>query len=107
MKKVNKILEELNQLDESEIDIIKKFLRQTASCSKKEFFFDDRVKTDNHLSVVDINRSNQSVIRRIRTSYKEFYQFIESYFCNDCNCYHMKSMTQIPRHIMKKHEIKL
>ena len=101
------VLEELNQLDESEIDIIKKSLRQTASCSKKEFFFDDRVKTDNHLSVVDINRSNQSVIRRIRTSYKEFYQFIESYFCNDCLCYHMKSMIQIPRHVMKKHKIKL
>ena len=82
-------------------------LRRSAPCSKKEFFFGERVKSDNHLSIVNINKSNQSVIRRIRTSFKEYYQFIETYFCNECNCYHIKSMTQIPRSVMKKHSIKI
>ena len=88
-------------------DLINNSLRRSTCCSKKEFFFDERVKSDNHLSVVDLNKSNQSVIRRIRTSNKEFYQFIESYFCNECICYHMKSMIQIPRSLMKKHSIKI
>lgn len=88
-------------------DLINNSLRRSLPCSKKEFLFDKRVKSDNHLSVVDINKSNQSVIRRIRTSNKEFYQFIESYFCNECICYHMKSMIQIPRSLMKKHSIKI
>jgi hypothetical protein len=88
-------------------DLINDALRRSMCCSKKEFFFDERVKSDNHLSVVDLNKSNQSVIRRIRTSNKEFYQFIESYFCNECICYHMKSMIQIPRSVMKKHSIKI
>ena len=88
-------------------DLINNSLRRSLPCSKKEFFFDERVKSDNHLSVVDINKSNQSVIRRIRTSNKEFYQFIESYFCKECICYHMKSMIQIPRSVMKKHSIKI
>jgi len=88
-------------------NLINNSLRRSLPCSKKEFLFDERVKSDNHLSVVDINKSNQSVIRRIRTSNKEFYQFIESYFCNECICYHMKSMIQIPRSVMKKHSIKI
>ena len=88
-------------------NLINNSLRRSLPCSKKEFLFDERVKSDNHLSVVDLNKSNQSVIRRIRTSNKEFYQFIESYFCNECICYHMKSMIQIPRSVMKKHSIKI
>ena len=34
-----------------------------------------KVRFDNHLSIVDINETNQSVIRRIRTSFKEYNQF--------------------------------
>ena len=43
-------------------NLINNSLRRSLPCSKKEFLFDERVKSDNHLSVVDLNKSNQSVI---------------------------------------------
>ena len=99
--------DEIKYLKELEEDFINKSLRRTEPCSKKPFDAENKVRFDNHISIVDINETNQSVIRRIRTSFKEYYQFIETYFCNECNCYHIKSITQIPRSVMKKHSINI
>tara|TARA_Y100001935_G_C17038910_1_gene376276 strand:- start:44 stop:391 length:348 start_codon:yes stop_codon:yes gene_type:complete len=101
---------EIKYRKDYEKKFIENSLSRSASCSKEEFIAEDRVRKDslhNNLSIVDINDSNQSVIRKIRTSNKEYYQFIETYYCDECHCLHQKSMHQIPSEVMKKHKIKL
>jgi len=102
--------DEIKYLKELDEKFKEKSLRRSMRCSKEEFIADEKVRKDslhNHLSIVDINESNQSVIRRIRTSFKEYYQFIETYFCDECNCSHIKTTHQIPSDVMKKHSIKI
>ena len=89
-------------------DALVKRVKKTRKCKKDPFFFETNVKDkERHISVVDINKSNLSVIRRIRTSNKEYYQFIEAYECRECHCLHVKTKTQIPRSVMQEHTIKL
>ena len=104
----NEIIDEILKLEPSQIDFINKSLMRKKTCTKKPFFFDERVKDkDKHLSIVELNYDNSSVIRRIRVRNKEYYQFIDAYFCYDCNVHHQTRMIQIPSAVMKKHKIKL
>jgi len=81
-------------------------------CTLKTFNPYKSVERDNDVSFVEVNQYKQSLIKKIRYTKKinnrvpkscTAYQFINTFYCEKCNDYHISDLVQIDKSTFKKH----
>lgn len=114
MKKTEILHRIITSLKKDEIEHLNTLLLESEkTCKKKKFNPFQYVYRDEDVSIVDTTRYTQSVIRKIKPTkidnytktqkHLKAYQFVNTYFCDRCNDYHIKDIVQIYDKTFKKH----